>query len=111
MRFFCDYGIKIKEGKPFILDFSNKPKVIFPSPAKDARYKPGDQIEVKAVLIDPELDIMMRGIDDTSQKVTIENTRPDGTKSSYERDLSLDPTVVIKRKDGTVLNEGKMPFG
>jgi len=56
------YGIKIRKNKPFVLDFSNKPDVIFASPAADLRLKPGEQVEVKAVLVDPELDIMIRGL-------------------------------------------------
>jgi len=56
------YGIKIRKNKPFVLDFSNKPDVIFASPAADHRLKPGDKLDVKAVLVDPELDIMIRGL-------------------------------------------------
>jgi hypothetical protein len=57
------YGIKIRKDKPFVLDFSNKPDVIFASPAADLRLKPGEQLSVKAVLVDPELDIMIRGLE------------------------------------------------
>jgi hypothetical protein len=55
-------GIKIRKNKPFVLDFSNKPDVIFASPAADHRVRPGDQLNVKAVLVDPKLDIMIRDI-------------------------------------------------
>jgi len=57
------YGIKIRKNKPFVLDFSNKPDVIFASPAADLRLKPGEKLDVKAVLVDPELDIMIRGLE------------------------------------------------
>ncbi len=56
------YGIKIRKNKPFVLNFSNKPDVIFASPAVDLRLKSGDKLDVKAVLVDPELDIMIRGL-------------------------------------------------
>ena len=56
------YGIKIRKDKPFVLNFSNKPDVIFASPAADLHLKPGDNLDVKAVLVDPELDIMIRGL-------------------------------------------------
>ncbi|MBN1806054.1 MAG: hypothetical protein JW837_12460 [Sedimentisphaerales bacterium] len=56
------YGIKIRKNKPFVLNFSNKPDVIFASPAKDLRLKPGDKLDVQAVLVDPKLDIMIRGL-------------------------------------------------
>ena len=35
------YGIKIGKDKPFVLDFSNKPEVLFASPAKDKTVQAG----------------------------------------------------------------------
>jgi len=120
------YGLTIRREKPYTLDFSNKPMVIFESPKGDHsvklgeelqvvkgndRLKLGEELKVVALLIDPDLDIMIRGLDDTSQKVTKEYTDSDGQKHSYERDLSLDPTVTIARFDGEVVAEGTMPFG
>lgn len=57
------YGIKIRKNKPFVLDFSNKPDVIFASPPADFRLKPGEKLDVKAVLVDPELNIMIRSLE------------------------------------------------
>ena len=56
------FGIKIREDKPFVLNFANDPEVIIATPAKDAPIKPGDELKVAAVLIDPILDIMIRGL-------------------------------------------------
>jgi hypothetical protein len=105
------YGIKIRQNRPYIFDLSNKPDVLFATPAKDQRIKLGDQLQVKAVLIDPGLDIMIRGLDDTSRKEKKEFTTPDGQKHSFERNVSLDPKVVITRADGQQVAEGVMPFG
>ena len=101
----------IRKDKPFVLDFSNKPEVLFASPAKDQAFKPGDEIRVAAVLVDPALDIMIRGLADTkrSQKVTLKIA--DGRESSYEQPLSLDPIVTITDSSGKTVSEGKMPFG
>ena len=90
------YGIKIREDKSYVFDFSNKPDVIFASPAKDHQVKLGRELKVEAVLIDPELDIMIRRLYDTEQK---------------QRRVSLDPKVVITRADGEKVAEGVMPFG
>jgi len=90
------YGIKIREDKSYVFDFSNKPEVIFATLAKDQRVKLGQELTVKAVLIDPELDIMIRRLYDTGQK---------------PRRVSLDPKVVITRADGEKVAEGVMPFG
>lgn len=57
------YGIKIRRDKPFVLDFSNKPQVVFASPARNTRIKPGEQLQVETVLIDPKLNIMLRSIE------------------------------------------------
>jgi len=105
------YAIHVRKDKPFVLDFSNKPEVLFASPAKDQTYKPGDEIRVAAVLVDPVLDIMIRRLDDAkrTQKETLKY--PDGQQRSYERPLSLDPIVTITDASGKTVSEGKMPFG
>jgi hypothetical protein len=91
------YGIKIQEDKPYIFDLSNKPEVLFASPAKDKRIKLGEKLLVKAVLIDPKLDIMIRRLNDITRKQKI---------------MSLDPKVVVTRaNDGEKIAEGVMPFG
>jgi len=84
------YGIKIQENKPFVLDLSSEPKVIFASPAKGVRVSLGDQLAVKAVLTDPSLDVMYRQIREKEP---------------------LNPTVKIARASGEIVAEGAMPFG
>jgi len=102
------YGIAIRKDKPFVLDFSDKPDVMFAAPAKDQRVKLGESLEVKAVLVDPKLDMMIRGLDDTTRK---QKTTADGSPLPYARDLSLDPQVIITRANGEKVAEGVMPFG
>jgi hypothetical protein len=85
------YAIQIREDKPFVLDLSGKPQVLFALPARNQRVKLGGSLEVKAVLIDPALDIMFRFI--------------------MSRGQSLDPKVTIQRADGEIVGEGAMPFG
>jgi hypothetical protein len=102
------YGITIRKDKPFSLDFSNKPDVMFASPAKDQQIKLGDSLEVKAVLVDPKLDMMIRNLDDTTRK---QSKGADGQPLGYERQLSLDPKVTITRANGDKVAEGVMPFG
>jgi hypothetical protein len=97
------YGMIVRKDQPYVLDFSNKPDVMFASPSRDQRYKPGDSIEVKAVLVDPKLDFMIRGLEDT--------TRPKATPESRGSNFSLDPKVLITRANGEKVAEGVMPFG
>jgi hypothetical protein len=93
------YGLTVRRDKPCGLDFSNKPDVMFASPARDQRFKPGDTVEVKAVLVDPKLDFMIRHLDDTTKA------------ESDPRSRSLDPKVLITRANGEKVAEGVMPFG
>ncbi|MCP4611543.1 MAG: hypothetical protein GY845_22760 [Planctomycetes bacterium] len=102
------YGIHICKDKPYVLDFSNKPMVVFTfPPVNNASFSRGEEIEFAAVLIDPELDLMMRRLYDTS--VQVEQETSSGHK--FKRSKSLDPKVVITRGDGEVVAEGVMPFG
>ena len=106
------YGFKVRKDKPCVLDFSNKPVVIFDTPAPDKnRFKAGDEVKFAAVLVDAELDMMIRGLRDTSVEIEKEQTAPDGTKLTYKDQKSLDPKVVIAHADGQVVAEGVMPFG
>ncbi len=82
-----------------MLDFSNQPIVMFALPSRDQRFKPGDTVEVKAVLVDPKLDIMIRRLDGPAEN------------GSSRRLRSLDPKVLITRADGEKVAEGIMPFG
>ena len=107
------YGMTVRKDKPYVLDFSNQPMVIFdqPEPAEPP-YRRGSQIRFAAVLIDPNLDIMIRGLDDTSVMVDKEYKDASGKVIHTAKvRKSLDPKVVISRTDGEVLAEGVMPFG
>jgi hypothetical protein len=103
------YGIHIREDKPFVLDFSNPPAVLFAGPAAHQRAKPGEDLKIFAVLTDPVLDIMVRRLQDTSEKRR--ETTPDGQLPTSYVDVSLDPKVVISRANGEIVAEGVMPFG
>ncbi|MGD0382014.1 MAG: hypothetical protein ABSA77_00740 [Thermoguttaceae bacterium] len=85
------FPIQIRKDKPFVLDLANKPEIYFRAPEKDAAFKPGEEVGVIAVLIDPVLDIMLRGLN--------------------KNDKSLDPTVTIADSSGKTVAEGVMPFG
>lgn len=89
-----------------MLDFSNRPEVMFLSPAKGQTFKAGEEVVVETVLTDPVLSTMIRDLDDTSRKEKHKNG--DGF---VERNLSLAPTVKILDSAGNALASGTMPFG
>ncbi len=107
------YGMQVRKDKPYVLDFSNKPMVVFDQPPMSkTTFSRGDEIEFAAVLVDPNLDIMIRGLDDTSVKVDREYKDSDGKVTrTVKVNKSLDPNVVIARADGEIVAEGVMPFG
>jgi hypothetical protein len=105
------YFIAIRKDKPFVLDFSAKPDVMFAEPAKDKKFKPGDNVTVKAVLVDPAHDVMIRGLTDASRNQKQTYRTPDGKEISYEALLSLDPVVTVVDSSGKKIAEGTMPFG
>ena len=107
------YGMQVREDKPYVLDLSNEPMVIFDQPpANQTTFSRGDEIKFAAVLIDPKLDIMIRGLDDTSVQVDKEYKDANGKVIHTAKvSKSLDPNIVIARADGEVIAEGVMPFG
>jgi hypothetical protein len=107
------YGMKVRKDKPYVLDFSNESKVVFDQPPMSKNtFSRGEEIKFAAVLIDPKLDIMIRGLDDTSVKVDREYKDAAGKViQTLKVDKSLDPKVVIARAEGEIIAEGVMPFG
>ena len=107
------YGMQVRKDKPYVLDFSNEPMVIFDQPSMNqTSFSRGQEIKFAAVLIDPKLDIMIRRLDDTSVKVDKEYKDAEGKVIQTAKvSKSLDPNVVIARADGEVIAEGVMPFG
>jgi len=105
------YGIKIRKDKPFVLDFSNKPEMMFVSPSKGHQVKLGGQLRVEADLIDPKLDIKIRRLEDITRKQKKEYVTSNSHKRTSKQVMSLEPKVLITRANGEKVTEGMMPFG
>jgi len=107
-----DYCVSIREDQPFVFDFSNRPEVTFISPKATAAFKPGQEVEFEAFLVDRKLDLLITDIKDRKRKhreITIMND--DGKPVTVPLYESLDPTVVIRDSSGNQIASGKMPFG
>jgi len=102
------YGINIRKNNFFVLDFSNEPEVVFASPTKGQRVKPGGEVLVKAVLTDPKLHIVIGIQQGKYREVSIS---PDGKRTVKESVGPIHPKVIILRADGEKVAEGIMPFG
>jgi hypothetical protein len=106
------YPIQVRQDKPYVLDFSNEPMVIFSRPSMSkTTFSRGDVIVFDTKLIDPKLDIMIRGLEDTSVKVDREYIAG-GKVIRTKVNKSLDPNIVIVRADGEVVVEDVFsPYG
>ncbi|MHC4402783.1 MAG: hypothetical protein ACYTG0_24230 [Planctomycetota bacterium] len=106
------FGIEIRKDKPFVLDFSNKPHVLFTGPSPTDACREGQSVQIEAVLLDPKLDLLIAGLEDTTQETgQMEFTDENGNQVKMPRYASLDPTVVITDPSGKEVASGKMPFG
>ena len=103
------FAIRVREGRPYVFDFSGEPEVVFKSPAAGERFKAGGQLKVEAFIYDPDMDVLIAGLEDTTRKLGDPIKLPDGT--DYQRYQSLDPVVKITDSAGECVAEGKMPFG
>jgi len=95
------FPIHIRKDKPFVLELSNKAEFYFPRSKKDAVYKPGEEVYLRTVLIDPVLGVLIR-----EEEIDM----GDGKKESREENKSLDPVVTITDSRGKKVSEGSMPF-
>jgi hypothetical protein len=104
-------GIAIRPDKPYVLDFSNKPVVVFTEPygATEREFAVGSEIMVKAVLVDPVLDIMVRHLNVMAHPPA--GTSTDRNEQTTDPPVSLDPKVTIARATGEIVAQGIMPFG
>jgi len=102
------YPIQIRQDKPYVLDFSNEPMVIFNRPSMSkATFPRGDVIVFDTKLIDPKLNIMIHRLEDTSVKEDV--VIKDGTGKIVrivKINKSIYPSVVITRANAEVIVEG-----
>ena len=99
-------AIKIRKDQTFVLNFSNRPEIVFASPARGQSFKAGDEVVVATVLTDPVLGSMIRDLDYASRK----ESRKNGDRA-VKWDASLVPTVKILDAAGKTVASGTMPFG
>jgi hypothetical protein len=105
-------NVHIAKDKPLVLDFSQKPKVVFTTPPAGTPVRTGDTVMIRAILIEPTLDLRFLGLEDKSRKTgEMKYMGADGKPVSMARFASLDPDIAILDSTGKKVAEGKMPFG
>jgi len=104
-------GVTIQKDKPFVLGFGGKPVVIFTAPTQGQVFKPGDTVKLRAMMIDPKLNLLIRGLSDTTQKLSERTYRISGQTVTVPMYAPLAPTVTVTNSLGEQVAEGTMPFG
>lgn len=103
------YGIQIRKDKPFVLDFSGEPEVVFVAPARDARVKRDEQIAVRTMITDPRLDTMIGYLRDASAGGPEKFRYPDGREDARRR--RFDPLVTLTNSAGQIVASSVGGFG
>ena len=104
------YPIAIRSDTCFVLDFSHPPQMIFSSPPRNRRARPGENLFVVAVLTDPVLDFALCDLRYDSLPAA-------GPKESAAQawarkwNATLRPQVTIARADGQIVAQGTMDYG
>jgi hypothetical protein len=105
------FPIQIRKDKPYVFALVNKPDVSFSKPGKEI-FRPGDEVQIEAALIDPVLGVRITELKDKRRKIgELKVHRFEAPDVVVPRYASLDPTVVITNAAGAKIAEGKMPFG
>jgi hypothetical protein len=81
------------------------------SPPKDKAFRPGDRVDIRAMLTEPWQGLQITGLWDTTRKQGETRYRMEGREVTVPQYARLDPTIAIKNAAGEVVSEGKMPFG
>jgi hypothetical protein len=103
--------IAIREEKPYVLAFSNTPRVVFLQPQENLRACPGDEVKTETALLDPGPGILIPYLYDIVSGETVTYRTPEGRERTVERVRPLEPKVLIKRADGGIVAQGGMAFG
>lgn len=103
--------IRIREKKPFVLDFSDKPRVVFVGPPKGSRFTVGNPLRVETVFVDRSLGVVIAGVSDMTQSERKTVTMADGRQRTIESGSLLEPKIAIARANGQIVAEGVMSLG
>jgi len=108
------FPIAIRADQPHVLRFADKPEIVFlnPAPGANASFRRGTPVRLAAMLLDPALDSMIRGLDNAAQKSGEQSYQgPDGQVRTIPVYASVAPTVSITNAAGKEVASGTMPFG
>lgn len=108
------FPIAIRAERPVVMRLGERPTVTFvnPSPQVNQTFQLGQPIVIQALLLDPSLDCIIRGLSSPSQKMQ-EQTDDAATGQARGQPVytALVPRVSITNSAGREVARGPMPFG
>jgi hypothetical protein len=108
------FPIAIREEQSFSMRLGERPEMVFLRPSANSNevFRRGTTVPIQALLVDPSLNCMIRGLNDTTNKLQ-ERLYPtqDGEMRKVPVYASLVPQVSITNAAGKVVANGVMPFG
>jgi hypothetical protein len=107
----ASYGIKVRQDRPCVVEFSGKPEVLVLDPRDGRSFKPGEQVEIRVMLAEPQQGILITGLEDITKPTGELKYRIEGQEVVVPRYTQLDPTIVIRSSEGKQVATGTMPFG
>jgi hypothetical protein len=102
------YGVRVRKRRPFELNMTRAPDVIFLAPSRDKTYKPGRNIDIQVALIDHSLGARISGVTDMSRTVEFTYTQADGAEKTVTRHPLIEPVFEVKNSNGDVVGSGTM---
>jgi len=95
-----DRRVRVSRDGRSQLDLAAKPEVKFAKPASGARIRPGEDLQVEALMKCPGWQLIVAGV----------WLRPDAASGKTPA-KGIEPQVVVRDAAGSIVAQGSMPFG
>ena len=106
-------AIVIRKDKPYVLDFSAKPQLVFLGPPKSKDWRLGDTVLIQTrMIVDPEKRLVLASLNDKTKAAAQAVPRSANIRGRMaSRFNAITPTLVIADASGKAIASSKMPFG
>ena len=106
-------AIVIRKDKPYVLDFSAKPQIVFLDLPKTKQWHPGDAVRIQSrMIVDPEKRLYLVSLNDKTKTVVQSGRRlPNFRGIVPSKYAAIEPTLVITDAAGKTVASGAMRLG
>ena len=105
-------AIVIRKDKPYVLDFSAKPQIVFLDLPKTKQWHPGDAVRIQSrMIVDPEKRLYLVSLNDKTKTVVQSGRRlPNFRGIVPSKYAAIEPTLVITDAAGKTVASGRWPW-